>query len=180
MSSGLLGFGCNTEVSALHSSGDCHKENVSNMLALVKCLPCLQVKKTPKRNQKEKKKDLRPTRRYRGEKIFLFFMFFPPSRGKRLKSDQSETGTNNNLCLGNGHLSLGVKGRRKGTPLSVERRTVDGTKWQIRAPNHCTGSNHRQTVLFLGCIHLPFPFEWGQIAALNPPFKQFVFETNET
>lgn len=109
-------------------------------------------KDTQEESEGEKKRSVPHKEIQRGKKLVVFHVF-SPSRGKQLKS------TNNNLCLGNGHLSLGVKGRRKGTPLSVERRTVDGTKWQIRAPNHCTGSNHRQTVLFLGCIHLPFPFE---------------------
>lgn len=77
-------------------------------------------KDTQEESEGEKKKKIcGPQGDTEGEKNLFVFHVFPPSRGKQLKSDQSETGTNNNLCLGNGHLSLGVKGRRKGTPLSV-------------------------------------------------------------
>lgn len=70
-------------------------------------------------------------------------MFFNPPphplpKGEAAESDQAEMATNNKLSLSFGHLSLGVKGRRKRTPLLVETRTVDGTKWQIRAASHCT------------------------------------------
>lgn len=57
-----------------------------------------------------------------------FWFFFPcfstPLKGEAAESDQAEMGTNNNLSLSYGHLSLGVKGRRKRTPLLVEKRMV--------------------------------------------------------
>lgn len=59
--------------------------------------------------------------------VVFFPMFFNPPlplKGEAAESDQAEMGTNNNLSLSYGHLSLGVKGRRKRTPLLVEKRMV--------------------------------------------------------
>lgn len=54
-------------------------------------------------------------------------------------------------------VSWGERQKEKNTIMSVVKRTADGTKWQISAPNHCTGSNNLQTVPFLEILIDHFP-----------------------
>lgn len=111
-----------------------------------------------------------PTRTYRGEKNLFFPCFStPPPKGRRGWKRSGWEGYKQQPLPQLWPLVSRVRGRRKRTPLLVEKRMVDGTKWQIRAPRHCTVEIFDKecfSEMYLFAISL---YAKGKTLHLNPP-----------